>query len=82
MSLPALILAILGIAGAAAGVAAWYKQDVGEKALKLAQTINDMQKDENSLLARKNAYLQGQMDIKDETIERLVSHGNNTRTKK
>lgn len=72
MDLPEVILAILAVATSAAGTAAWYKSSQGKDALELGQRVNDLQKDENLLLIKKNNYLQGQIDMKDEIIERLT----------
>lgn len=72
MDYPATILAVLGIAAGAGVLTAYYKKGSGEAQLKAAQNINDMLKDENALLIRKNTALLSQLDIANDVIEKLA----------
>lgn len=73
--IPAAIVGMLAIAGSAAAVSVWYKRNQGKDALDLAIRVNELQKEENVLLMRKNTALQAQLDVKDDLIERLTRNG-------
>lgn len=81
-TIPVAIGAILGVAAVAGAAARIYKRNYGKDSLEAAQTLISMQKEENTLLIRKNNALQTQLDVANNVIERLSNGRNHTRTKK
>lgn len=82
LTIPTAILAILGIAALAGAASVIYRKNQGESQFKTAQNIIDLQKDENTLLVRKNTSLQAQLDTANDVIARLTEDGKSNRTRK
>lgn len=75
MSLYEIIAAILGVAGAAGGIAAYFSRSAGMNTIKLLQVNIDAYKDSEKLKDARIYYLEGQLTVKDETIKRLLNDG-------
>ncbi len=71
MNLPAIILAVLGIAAAAGGIAAYFSRSRGMGTIDLLQANIDAYKDAEKLKDAQITYLKGQIVAKDETIDNL-----------
>ncbi len=72
MDLPALILAILAVVGAAGITTAYFSRGRGKATIDLLQTNIEAYKDSDKLKAARILYLEGQLVVKDETIKRLL----------
>lgn len=77
MQLPIIILAVIGIIGAAAVTTAYFSRGRGKATIDLLQTNIDAYKDSEKLKDTRITYLEGQLVVKDETIKRLLSDGKN-----
>lgn len=73
MNIPTLVLAALGFALAAGGIAAWFSRGRGQGTIDLLQTNIQAYKDAEKLKDEQITYLRGQLVIKDETIKRLIN---------
>jgi hypothetical protein len=71
MSLPTVILAIIGIIGAAGGTTAYYSRSRGKGTIDLLQTNIEAYKDAEKLKDAQIVYLKGQLVAKDDTIANL-----------
>lgn len=78
ITVPAIIVSLLTIAGSAAFISAWFRRSQGDTALQLAERVNALLKEENEALIRKNTALQATVDSKDIIIERLTTNASNT----
>jgi hypothetical protein len=86
MNTPLILIEALGllltVAAVAGGITAYYRKSAGSDALVIAQKTIALLNDENTLLTRKVNYLENQVTIKDETIERIIRGKNFARKEK
>lgn len=82
MELSSIILAAIGIIVAAGATTAYFARSRGSETIKLLQTNIQAYKDAELLKDAKILLLQGQLkakdeviDIRDQTIERLIKNG-------
>lgn len=66
------ILAAFSIVATIGGAVAWFLKSRGEGLLKLSERNVTSLQEENAIQARKIIGLQSQLDVKDQTIERLL----------
>lgn len=74
MDYSTVIVAVLGVAAAAGGIAAWFSRSRGTDTVKLLQANIDAYKDSEKLKDARIFYLEGQLVVKDETIKRLIAN--------
>lgn len=71
MELPQIILAVIAIAAACGGIAAYFSRSRGSETIKLLQQNVDAYKDAEDLKDKRIKYLEGQVYSKDQTIGKL-----------
>lgn len=79
MDIPQIIVAVVAVAAAAGGIAAYFSRSQGTNTIKLLQTNIDAYKDSEKLKDARIFYLEGQLTVKDETIKRLLNDGNQSK---
>lgn len=71
MNLPEVILAVIAVIVAAAGVSVYFKGSAGQQTINLLQSNIDAYKDAEKLKDARIIYLEGQVVNANETIKNL-----------
>lgn len=75
MTLPAVILTVLGLVAALGVIVAYFARSRGTETINLLQSNINAYKDSEKLKDARIFYLEGQLTVKDETIKRILKNG-------